>query len=47
MSLIYDPSANNKPGKADALYLDNETYYSFFNNEDDEVVQVWELKEVS
>ncbi len=26
------------------LYLDNETYYSFFDNENDEVVQVWEVR---
>ena len=26
------------------LYLDHETYYSFFDNEKDEVVSVWELK---
>ena len=26
------------------LYLDHETYYSFFNNEDDQVVTVWVLE---
>ena len=26
------------------LYLEGETYYSFFRNSDDEVVCVWELK---
>lgn len=26
------------------LYLNHETYYSFFDNENDEVVAVWELK---
>lgn len=28
------------------LYLDHETYWSFFRNSDDPVVCVWELKEV-
>ena len=32
MSLIYDPSANNKPGKADALYLDNAVFKQKQNN---------------
>ena len=32
MSLIYDPSANNKPGKADALYLDNAGFKQEQNN---------------
>lgn len=27
------------------LYLDHEVYYSFFDNENDEVVAVWELKD--
>ena len=26
------------------VYLDHETYWSFFENEDDDVVAVWELK---
>ena len=26
------------------LYLEGETYHSFFDNEDDEVVSVWELE---
>ncbi|MBQ6129722.1 MAG: hypothetical protein IJI51_08690 [Lachnospiraceae bacterium] len=26
------------------IYLDHEDYWSFYNNEDDEVVAVWELK---
>lgn len=30
--------------KGHYLYLDNETYYSFFENENDEVVKVWILK---
>ena len=32
MSLIYDPSANNKPGKVDALYLDNAGFKQKQNN---------------
>lgn len=27
------------------LYLEGETYWSFFNNENDDVVAVWELNE--
>lgn len=27
------------------IFLDHETYYSFFENEEDDVVTVWELEE--
>ncbi len=27
------------------IYLENETYYSFFNNENDKVVCVWEISD--
>jgi hypothetical protein len=30
--------------KGHYLYLDHETYYSFFDNEDDDVVSVWQLE---
>lgn len=26
------------------IYVDHETYYSFFDNENDDVVSIWELK---